>query len=275
MSDQSLVPLTVLADPAPSASTSSQARASGFPEHPWRLAALVAQAPLLALLMVLTLGSSPAPLLFSFGLAAIWFGLSSALLGRVVDASVQGRGLTAAGVPLLLTRLLLLAGMCMIQTLLMWIIAVVAGGLHGQALPALGLLALAAAVGLALGLVISALDPGGKLTWATLPVAVLLLWLLGGEVVPLFRLPPVVPSFMPSRWTFEGLVLLEAERRGDDIQVEHPRPALDRVKDPADLYFPVESERMGLRADVLALGAMLMGLAGMAGFITWASRPAL
>jgi pSer/pThr/pTyr-binding forkhead associated (FHA) protein len=278
-SDPSLVPLAVhpetaritrISPVAPAGGSHSQA--GGTADHPWRLAALIAQAPLLAVLTAVTVGGSTAATLFAVGLAVIWFGISNTLLGKVVDAARLDEGLSSAGAPMLLTRLLVLAAMCVFQCLVMWFIVASATGLHAQAYSALGLLVLASAVGLALGLVILALDPGAKLTWATLPAVVLVIWLLGGQVVPLAKLPPAVPSFVPSRWAFEGLVLLESQQRAATTQAGHSGAA--RPSDPASFYFPIDSERMGLTADVLALVAMLIGLGGAAWFIYWASRPA-
>jgi hypothetical protein len=271
VSDQSLVPLVAATEVSQPTFPTSPAEPHGLAENAWRLAVLMLQAPVLAILIAIALGGSPAPVLCSLGLAAVWFGLSDALLGRVVTTSILSEGMTSTGAPPLMTRLLVLAAFCVVQCLLTWAIVAGASGLHGEALPSLGLLVLASAVGLALGLVIMALDPAGKLTPIALPVALLLLWLLGGQVIPLFRLPPVLPGFVPSRWTFEGLLLLESAQRGEIARAEDPHAA--PIKDPADYYFPIDSERMGVKADVLALGAMLIGLAGTAGFISWAARP--
>ena len=67
---------------------------------------------------------------------------------------------------------------------------------------------------------------------------------------------------MPSRWTFEGLLLLESDRRPP----EESEPNLDR--DLCDDVFPARSERMGVTADAMALGLMLIGLSGAAAFIS-------
>jgi pSer/pThr/pTyr-binding forkhead associated (FHA) protein len=271
-SDQSLVPLAAEPAAATTPWSGAPAQSAGVAIDPWRLGALIAQAPLLALLCVAILRGSPAPLLFSVGLAAIWFGLSTALLGNVVDASVLAKGLTAAGAPTLLGRLLLLMAVCLAQCVVIWAVVAAATGWHAAAVPALGLLILSSAVGLALGLVILALHPGAMLTWASLAVAMLLLWLLGGQVLPLSRLPPVVPSFIPARWTFEGLLLLESDPESA-IAAERDHAGAVRPQNATEFYFPIDSERMGSQADVLALLAMLIGLAGAAGFISWASRP--
>jgi hypothetical protein len=42
----------------------------------------------------------------------------------------------------------------------------------------------------------------------------------------------------------------------------------DRVDDLAEDFFPADTQRMGPKADAMALGFMLIGLAAAAGFIS-------
>ena len=71
---------------------------------------------------------------------------------------------------------------------------------------------------------------------------------------------------MPSRWALEGLLLLES--------AHHPAPLIPggsdirANRDLAEDYFPADSEQMGPRADAMALGSMLIGLAAAAAFIS-------
>jgi hypothetical protein len=71
-------------------------------------------------------------------------------------------------------------------------------------------------------------------------------------------------SVLPTRWAFEGLLLLESGRdpRGE------PGGDPPRARDLAAVYFPEETERMGVRAGTIALGAMLIGLAAGAAFLS-------
>ena len=145
--------------------------------------------------------------------------------------------------------------------------------LKAPGLAVLVLLVLASGVGLALGLLIVVVSPRPTLAWAILPVIVLLMWLFGGQWRPLHRMSAVagaVSSFLPSRWAFEGLALLEADQRqmariadGSDSDIDH---------DFAEDYFP-QADRMGVRADVMALGAMLFGLTGAVAFISASAKP--
>ncbi len=66
-------------------------------------------------------------------------------------------------------------------------------------------------------------------------------------------------SRSPSRWAFEGLLLLESQETAN--------------LDLAETYFPADSQRMGLRADTMALVFMLIGLAGAAAFISVSAKP--
>ena len=76
-----------------------------------------------------------------------------------------------------------------------------------------------------------------------------------------------VAEAMPSRWAFEGLLLLEADRRLPPEESE-PNPNRDLSED----VFPVESERMGVTADAMALGFMLIGLMAVTAFLSWGAN---
>ena len=80
-----------------------------------------------------------------------------------------------------------------------------------------------------------------------------------------------IAGLFPSRWAFEGLLLLEAGETeigtaGSDSQPEKP--------DLAELYFPAASHRMGTRADALALLLMLIGLSAATVFLSASSTTA-
>jgi pSer/pThr/pTyr-binding forkhead associated (FHA) protein len=264
--------------------------------HPWRLVALLAQAPLLALLIVLVLRVGPdgpsltpegwtppaqtlAAVLFWLGLAAVWFGLSSGVLGppaHALDAPNEG---TTAGTARLAARFVALGALGLLQCVVAWLLVAGGAGLKGPAVPMLALLVTASAVGLALGLAVAALVPRPELGWAALPLVMLPLWLFGGEFRPLPAMAAwarPVSGLLPSRWAFEGLLLLEAE--GYPWRVTQTPAAPDAGapwnNDLAERYFPAETERMGVGADTTALAAMLVGLAALAFFLAGGPRPA-
>ncbi len=248
---------------------------AGILSRPWHLAALLVQAPLAGILIVGLVGTeNPAPILFWLGLAAIWFGLASAVLGNLLDQAKLRDGLSADGAPSLGLCLVILAALCALQCLLGWAVVAYLSGLKAPGLPVLALLVLASAVGLALGLLIVVLSPRPILVWAIVPVVVLLMWLCGGQWRPLHRMSAVtasVSSLLPSRWAFEGLALLEADQRQAAANTGGPDPAMDH--DLAEEYFPAQTDRMGVKADVMALGAMFLGLAVVVVFISASPRP--
>ena len=89
--------------------------------HPWRLVALVAQAPVAAILISSLLAArSPAPTLFWLSLAAVWFGLSNAALGNLVPAAWLRSSSRPSQMSPLVSRLIVLADLCLVQCLLLW-----------------------------------------------------------------------------------------------------------------------------------------------------------
>ena len=109
-----------------------------------------------------------------------------------------------------------------------------------------GILVIASVVGLFLGLLVTALSR----TWTTAALVLALSFLpmiaLGGPFLRIPRMNPAVrlaAAAMPSRWAFEGLLVLEADA-SPTIQLsdddEQPLPI-----DVAEPYFPAKTERMG------------------------------
>jgi hypothetical protein len=267
---------------------------------PWRMAASLAQAPLVALLIIVILSPSGGPALtfeagttavaaalFWLGLAAVWFGLSNALLWASPGADPPGDRPGPGGTARLAVRLIVLGVLSLVQCVLAWGVVAKGAGLLGPALPTLSVLAFASAVGLALGMVIVSSAPRPAYAWAALPLVMLPLWLLGGEQRPLSRMASwdmAASNVVPSRWAFEGLLLLESDRRPELAGRESFRAGGGRAqavspagsapsRDLAEAYFSAETDRMGVGADLTALGAMLVGLAALAVFIARAPRP--
>ena len=122
--------------------------------------------------------------------------------------------------------------------------------------------------------VIGAAAPRPAFAWSGVPLVLLPLWLLGGERPAFARMPAAARAAagaVPSRWAFEGLLLLEAAGRPTPEgppAVEEPTPSTDF----AEAYFPAETERMGVTAAVTALAFMAAGLAGAAAFISASRR---
>jgi hypothetical protein len=124
-----------------------------------------------------------------------------------------------------------------------------------------GAMMVASAVCLLGGLLISTVVKN----WQSVALASLgclaLMMALGGWFWPLPRSGAPVSwtmNAMPTRWAFEGLLLLESPHHPTSATALDPRSIPDQ--DLAEDYFPADSERMGLGADLTALGAMLVGM---------------
>ncbi len=234
---------------------------------PWRLAVLAAQAPAVAVVIALAFRTNTpdatglASIFFWLGLATIWFGLSNAVFGNVLDGLWPRNGPALVGAPSLVHALLILETLSVCQCGLAWIVVARVAGLNGATLPVLGLMLLASAVGLALGLLVIATAPRPIAAWTMLGAVIVALGILGGGAWPPSQMPALVrlaADFTPSRRAFEGLLLLES----DSVP----------VSDLAESSFPAETDRMGVKADATALALMTLGLAATAGFIAHERR---
>jgi ABC-type multidrug transport system ATPase subunit/pSer/pThr/pTyr-binding forkhead associated (FHA) protein/ABC-type multidrug transport system permease subunit len=224
----------------------------------WNSLVLLAQAPLIAVLIAGVFGgktrrpleasvwgevaTSIGMTLFLLALAALWFGCSNAIRELVGERAIYRRDRLAGASPAsyLGSKVALLGVTSMVQCGVLIAIVASACRLQGNLATTYGLLVLAASVGVAIGLVVSALARSVEAAAATLPILLLPMVVLGGALLPLPELPPAatfVADALPSRWAFEGLMINEAEAR----------PVLFRptssdegavVVDLAEPYFP-------------------------------------
>jgi pSer/pThr/pTyr-binding forkhead associated (FHA) protein len=241
------------------------------PSAPWvypaALAALLLQATVLAIAIVVVSGEV-ATALFTLSLAALWFGLSTAVFGLLLDPSRPEGGPSPDQAGFWLSRSALLGALGVGECLLAQLIVFAMKGLSAPTLPALGLLVLASGVGLAVGFLIVLLAPRPPIAWASLAVALVALGLFGGGPWSLPRSASVVrmaSNAAPSRWAFEGLLVSESDARPSTEPAEGSKDSPPR--DLAEAYFPAETDRMGARADALALASMLIGLLGVGVFL--------
>lgn len=226
----------------------------------WPSAVLIAVAAMLALAIVAVgrlAGAGVASFLAWLAWGAVGFGLATALVEYLAaSGSREGdgpkdRATSNSG------RLALVAVACLGMCGLAWAIVAIGAGLRAPHLAAIGLLTLAAAVGLAIGGLIVAVRPSPWAAAAVGLVAIVAIGLIGGT----HALGRSAADATPSRWAFEGLLLLEAGRA--------PVDADPPGRDLAEPYFPARSGRSGVRACVLALGFMAVGLGTTAAFIAW------
>jgi len=196
---------------------------------------------------------------FAMGLAALWLGASAALgdlaSGRPIFLGGRPRGGEIA------PKLGLMVVAAIAPSLVL--LAIVHGGLglRGSWPAMFGVLTLAAAVGLALGMIAMAATPSPGLAFAVLAaifapmVAIAGAPGFPGESSPAIRLASAVT---PARWAYEGLLLAESDARPTLA------PPSAEPRDMAERAFPLAERRMGLGACLLALGSMLVGLGGWA-----------
>jgi pSer/pThr/pTyr-binding forkhead associated (FHA) protein len=242
----------------------------------WLLASL-AQAPVLAVLIVLIFGRRSSAVItvensasveqgiaatsFALALAAVWLGCSFAV-GELAAGRWPSRLDKVDPATVFVSLGSRLAVLVMAGCAILLAIVYRATGLNGQWLAMWGILVMASTVGLLLGLVVSTLAT----TWQNVAVILVLtfvpmftlagwFWLLPNRPLPV----RMAAAAMPTRWAFEGVLLLESPHHRPAAVADDPLPTPKR--DLAEEFFPAESERMGPRADAMALASMVIGLA--------------
>ena len=259
-------------------------------------AILLAQAPIIATLLVMVFGGKTSTeitdanwsssahatsiTLFMLSLSSIWFGCSNSVREIVGESPIYMRErMVTLQLPwYVAAKFTVLGGLCFVQCLVLLSVVHWGNALHGPWLPMLGLLFLSSTVGVALGLAISAIVKTSEVAIATLPLVLLPMVILGGILQPQHEMSAPMrwcSNAMPSRWSFEGLLLSEAAVRpkspGNGMPLAQPNSTSDHTVgspppnptptnqgvDIGELYFPRSTDRMGIRACVFALGMML------------------
>jgi ABC transport system ATP-binding/permease protein len=256
---------------------------------PWGTLVLLAQAPVIALLVVAVFGakvskpldeatwrdvsSAIASTTFLMGLAAIWFGCANASREIVGERAIFRRE-RMVGMSLysyLAAKVLVLGSLCAVQCVLLMFVVERGAGLHASYVSVVPILFLAANVAVAIGLCISSIVRSGEAAAAILPLVVLPMVILGGILLPLKELPAaaaVLADAMPSRWAFEKLVTSEADAR-PVLEVRHTEPAGQlEVQDIAERWFPLKGWRS-------SPGTPALILAGMWAIVLWTVRSLL
>lgn len=305
---------TVTMPPAPrAANASSNAPAPEAPAEsvfarelarivvrPGQIALLLLQAPVAVALIALAykaadragLGPNGAhssasgiPAALSFlTIAAVWFGFANVVLGNILSAMRSSVDRSDAGPANVLSRFVILGAVSLVQCAIAWSMAAGMIGLHGSALFSIALLSLVSLAAIALALLVTRVAQPPAIAIGFLFATLLVAWLLGGERWPLPRMNRAArlgADLLPSRWAFEGLLVLNAESRApltdasaDGTSTSSTASADATLRDPVQNYFPLESERMGPRADTLALIAILLGVLGSAAFVAAEPRAA-
>jgi pSer/pThr/pTyr-binding forkhead associated (FHA) protein len=254
----------------------------------WTILLLV-EAPVVAILILLGIGRQPAApitaasfqavtqaiaaVTFALALSAIWLGGSVATWG-FFSRQTSGQTERATSLPSHYgSKLAGPAALCAAECAVLLAIVHAGCGLTGDWLAMCLVLFLASLAGLSIGLLVCNMVKTPQAAAGVLIPIFALMIALGGWILPMPEMTPVLrpaAAVMPSRWAFEALLLLEAEVRPVPANLADSTP--DRNHDLAEGFFPLESERMGLRADVMALVFMLTGLMAGTAFMVLGSK---
>jgi ABC-type multidrug transport system ATPase subunit len=249
----------------------------------WSTAILLAQAPIIACLVVLVygkevsqepdaghwgdVGNALGSTLFLMALAALWFGCSNSVRDIVGEKAVYRRErMVGLGiVPYVASKFAVLGGLCLVQCLVLLGITAWGCALQGNLAAEFGLLLLVSLVGVGLGLTISAVAPTSEVAIGLVPLVLLPMVMLGGAMLPVHKMPragQLACSAMASRWAFEGLLVLECRQR----PAAPPSPAAGEAEaeeadspDMAEVFFPKKDQRRGPGA----AAAVLLGMLGV------------
>jgi ABC-type transport system involved in multi-copper enzyme maturation permease subunit len=171
------------------------------------------------------------------------------------------------------SKLAVLGALCLTQCAVL--LGIVHGGaaLTGPWLPMFLVLWLTALVGLGLGLVISASARTSEVAIAMLPLILLPMVILGGVMQPCHKMNAAgkaLAQVIPSRWAFEGLLLMETAARPTWTALQAPVPpgknpspaatpsAAPEEEDMAQRFFPKDSDRTGKATASIVLAVMLI-----------------
>lgn len=242
----------------------------------WNSSILLAQAPIIALLLVLVFGGASradadpvewrqsgvatATVLFLLNISAIWFGCSNAAREIVAEWAVFSRermvGLRLAAY--LASKLGLLSFVSLVQCVLLLLIVRYGCRVDAPWRPLLACLFLSALVGTSLGLLISALARSSEVAISLVPIAILPMVMLGGMMQPIHDMDQparTMAHLMPSRWAFELAAGIEAEHRPAEPPGGGPAGSRSlRAADLAEPYFP-EADRSPTATTLAVLAA--------------------
>lgn len=242
----------------------------------WNTIILLAQAPIVAVLLVLVFGNEVGQsindenwhsssraismTIFMLGLSSLWFGCSNAAREIVGEWAIYHRErMVNLQLPTyIFSKFTVLGALCVIQCTILAFTVVIGSGLKASAVSLLGTLWLVSTVGLAIGLLISSMARSSEVAIALLPIILIPMVILGGVMQPLHKMNGVMSAcafLAPSRWAFESMIVVESARQplgpspyrscdDDDTETEEEVGEQGRP-DMAENYFP-EPDRFGV-----------------------------
>jgi ABC-type cobalamin/Fe3+-siderophores transport system ATPase subunit len=251
-------------------------------------AILLAQAPIVAVLVAMvfskqvsekvtnenwgTVAGALGKTLFLMALAALWFGASNAVREIVGEWAVyhRERMLNLRIGPYVASKFAVLGTLCVLQCLTLLIVVHLACGLLGPPLLIFTMLMLSALVGTTIGLILSALARTSEVAIALLPIVLLPMVILAGAIQPIHEMSTPtrwVSKAVPTRWAFEGIILLEAPKRPTWRKPTAPGAKREPAQDMAEPSFP-EKERNSPALAAASLVVMLgLGSAAVVGIL--------
>ncbi len=204
--------------------------------------------------------------LFMLVVAATWLGCSNAAREIVAEWAIYRRErMVNLTIPAYLcSKLTVLGGLSLIQCCVLVGGVFLGCGCRAPLPETLGICVLVALVGLGCGLVLSAFATTSEVAISLVPTVLLPMIMFGGALVPLseMRTPArTVAQVMPTRWAFEGIVLLENEQRPvwEVPSLPGTKAHTKETKDFAERYF-ARSVRTDLATCAAVLGGMLLFL---------------
>ncbi len=253
----------------------------------WNTAILLAQAPIVAILVVLVFGDDVAQdvtdeswgevaqrlpvTIFLMGLSALWFGCSNAVREIVGEWAIYHRErMVNLKIPsYVISKLAVLCGLCIVQCLTLLIIVSWGCKLEGNSIVAFLLLLLVSSVGIAIGLLLSSVAKTSEVAIALLPIILLPMVILGGVMQPIHNMNSLMgglAQMAPSRWVFETMLLNEVDDRplspkftdqmpGSFKPLSQGEPEQPTERDMAEEYFP-DDERFDIITGSIVLLAM-------------------
>ena len=195
--------------------------------------------------------SAGATAIFMMAMSALWFGASNAVREIVGEWAVYRRErMVNLGIPAyVVSKFTVLGIVCAIQCLALLAIVSFFCGFKAGFMASFVILFLTSLIGVAIGLVLSSMAKTSEVAIAALPIILLAVFILGGMIQPVHRMNPLmrfVSNVDPARWAFEGLMVLETQKRS---AMEFPGTKENGVPlqmttiDFAESFFPKETYR--------------------------------
>jgi len=159
---------------------------------------LLLQAPVVAALVLAVAGGLPnaPPSIFLIAIAALWFGCANSVREIVDEGEIYKRerlSVLQRG-PYLGSKLLVLTGMGLLQSVLFTSVLTVGGALKGSFIEANIIMTLLYFNGVAIGLVVSGVARSATTALASIPLLMIPQILFAGLLVPIGDLPMIVPA---------------------------------------------------------------------------------